>query len=130
MPYTSRCDDPALTPEEEDVTKALWEYNTAEARRADWVPVPILYRVYRSWYAHHHRGCFEQDKPECLTIRQFGRAVNRIFPDVKRCKRRYAGREHYGFSHLAGPLVIQSNERRLLGATRRMQLAAARDASV
>lgn len=104
MPYTSREDGPALTPEERDVRTALAAYGTAGASCCDWCPTAALRQAYHDWHARTYwRG--ESDVPPRLTVRQFGRAVRRVFPGVQRRKRAY-GKRQWGYAGLTGPMSV------------------------
>lgn len=110
MLYTSRYAGPDLTPEEQHVAASLRGYSddpAAGATAADWVPTWLLLHAYWRWRAKH-RWRFDPDAPDRLTLRQFGRAVRRIFPHAQRCRRRYCGRSAWGYAHLSGPDSQQS----------------------
>ena len=94
-----------FTREEGCVWSALREYTDCpeyEVTAADWVPTGKLFRIYLHYYGVN---CWRSgyDHPKRLGIRQFGRAVNRVFPNAKRCKRSHCGKQMYGYSHLRGP---------------------------
>lgn len=104
MPYTSRHTG-AFTPEERDVQAALVDYSTAGTTSLDWSPATILYRRYLDWYARTYWA--EPDCPLPLRVRQFGRAIRRLFPAVKRCKRAAARRKRqWGYAFLVGPYSV------------------------
>ena len=107
-PYTSRDNSPVLLPEERDVQAALAEYITEGATEADWVASYMLYSIYLRWRGEH-RWRYDPDHPERLTRRQFGRAIRRVFPDVKRCRRRYHGKQAWGYCGLFGPESTRSH---------------------
>lgn len=107
MTYTSRHNGPDLTPEEQDARTALVDYTSEDATCADWVPTTVLYRIYRHWRGAN-RWRHDPEAPPPLTPRQFGRAIRRLFPAATRCRRRYHGKEHYGYCHITGPECIHS----------------------
>jgi hypothetical protein len=114
MPYTGRFDGPRHTPEERDVAAALKAYSDDPrkgATAADWVPTAALYQTYRRWFAHH---CWRRspDEPRLLTLRQFGRAVRRVFPLAWRCYRYRTSKSHVrGYAGLIGPESLTSSGR-------------------
>jgi len=110
MGYTSRYNGPDLTPEERDVAEALRRYSDRAdkgANTSEWTPTALLYRAYRYWRAEH-RWRFDPDAPVLLTVRQFGRAVRRLFPSATRCRRSYNGRQQWGYCRLVGPESVES----------------------
>lgn len=103
MPYTGRNCAPELTPEEKDVKKALSAYSTADASGFDWVAVAELYRRYCDWRLRAYQK-YDPDGYPLLTIRQFGRAVRRVFPKLNRLHRRsFQGVQLWGYAGLRGP---------------------------
>jgi hypothetical protein len=101
MPYTSQYNGPDLTQEEIDVRASLRRYSTAGASQFDWVPVAVLFRAYRNWCALH-RWQNDPDAPQKLTVRQFGRAVRRVFKTIRPRKRTYHGNQQWGYAGLIG----------------------------
>lgn len=115
----SRKDEEQLTPEEEDVRRALQRY-TDDPDKADplrdFVPTRELYRTYREYLA----GCQRfPDDPDQLTIRQFGAALLRVFPHLAeidpdtgrpyaKAQRRINGRREWGWTGLRGPGTLQT----------------------
>ena len=80
MTYTSRYNEQQLTVEEGCVLSALQEYTDERiegATDADWVPTTTVLQTNRTWYAKH-LWRWDYDRPERLTLRQFGRAVRRV----------------------------------------------------
>lgn len=111
MAYNSRATGP-LTQEERDVQAALARHGctTDGATSRDWTPVAILWRLYRDWYAQHR---WDDTDAMLLTRRQFGRAVRRLFPGVRRCKRAVACRNRqWGYAFLAGGFSIKTRPAR------------------
>lgn len=109
-----------LLPEEEDVQRALREYTADpnESHPADFVPLKVLYRVYRDYIGQFIRY---PDDPDTLSIRQFGAALLRVFPelddydpDIKRnpnkVQRRYHGKKAWGYIGLSGPLSVRTRD--------------------
>ena len=96
---------PRLTREEACVLSALEEYADHPSdgvTAADWVPTSTLFRLYLHYYGvNYWRSGY--DHPKRLGIREFGRAVNKVFPNAERCKRSYCSKQMYGYSHLRGP---------------------------
>jgi hypothetical protein len=106
VPYTSRNAGP-LTAEERDVQAALRSYAGSGAG-TDWVPTAVLYRAYRLWFAQQNRPSFDPLGPARLTPRQFGAALRRVFPLIRRVRRREAKRLRWGYAGLSGPLSLRS----------------------
>jgi len=106
MRYTSRATGP-LTTEERDVRAALKSY-AGSGGRTDWVPASCIQRVYRTWHAQQNRPSFDPLGPARLTMKQFGRAVCRVYPGVRRVRRRVCKRNTWGYAGLAGPLSLKS----------------------
>lgn len=110
----------ALTPEEEDVQRALHEY-TADPTRvspADFVPISVLYSVYRRYVGQFVRY---PDDPDTLNLRSFGAALLRVFPDLddwdpdlkqnpNKVRRTYHGKRMWGYMGMWGPLSIESRD--------------------
>jgi hypothetical protein len=88
--YSSRGTGP-LTREELDVRDALTAYTTTGATTRDWIIIAELWSVYTRWWARHRREwvfpLIDGQYPR-LTVRQFGRAVQRVFPGIERVRRR------------------------------------------
>jgi hypothetical protein len=104
MRYTSRHDGP-LVPQEKDVALALRDYAPSRAK-SDWVPASTLWSRYVTWWAGHrwqwHRDpTFPGHYPR-LSKRQFGAAVRRVYPGVRRVRRRRVSEgRRYGYLGLA-----------------------------
>jgi len=111
VPYTSRFGGPDLIPEEHDVATALAAYARAQATFRDWVPTSALWRAYCDW-----RACYrwrrDDEQAPALTVRQFGRAVRRVFPGVHRCKRSFHGKQQWGYATLCGPESVVTRQPR------------------
>jgi hypothetical protein len=108
-----------LTEEEEDVRHALSEYtaNPLKVNARDFVPTQVLYGVYRRWVAQFVRY---PDDPDTLSLRQFGAAFLRVFPDLddydpeigrnpNQVRRMYHGQQLWGYMGLRGPLSVRSH---------------------
>lgn len=116
MRYTSRSCGP-LTPEERDVQLALTRHGCATdgATSRDWTPIAVLYQRYRTWYAEQNRWHYDPDVPALLTRRQFGHAIRRVYPGVRRCKRAVAARKKcWGYAFLAGDFATVTRRPRTL----------------
>jgi hypothetical protein len=105
MPYTSRYNGPNLTPEESEVKSALHQYTTDRATTLDWVPLAALRRTYLQWRAENRARlrAGPGELPQALTVRQFGRAMGRVFPGIVCCARSYCGQQQRGYAGLLGP---------------------------
>lgn len=86
MPYTSPIAGLNLTAEERDVAAALAGYTAAQATPHDSVPTAALWRAYRDWW-DCHRWRHDPEALPRLTVRQFGRAVRRLFAGIRRYRR-------------------------------------------
>jgi len=106
-----------LTDEEYDVQNALHEYtdDPDEVDFHDFVPTTVLYQVYRDYAAHFATDPYA---PPTLTIRQFGAALLRVFPNLdeidpqtkknaNRVQRRVNGKRVWGYQNFKGPLSIR-----------------------
>jgi len=102
MAYTSRYDGPELTVEESTAAASVFDYGTVRATNYDWTPAVCLWRSYCDWWAAN-RWRYDPNSPPKLTRRQFGRAVRRLFPSVRRRKRSFQGRPQWGYAGLIGP---------------------------
>src|SRR5688500_10611276 len=100
MSYTSR-EGGQLTAEERDVAAALCGYTTTGATYVDWTPTAALWRAYCDWWARN-RWRYDPNAPPRLRVRQFGRAVRRLFPGMQRRKRSFHGRQQWGYAPLCG----------------------------
>lgn len=107
MAYTSRHSGRTLTAEEADVAASLRSYATAGASEQDWTPTAALWRSYRDWWGLN-RWRIDPDLPARLTVRQFGRAVRRIFAGACRRKRSFHGKPQWGYSRLSGPESVST----------------------
>jgi len=102
-----------MAPEEVDVLAALKLYtdNTEDGRADlfDFVSTKVLYERY---IKHYDQWVDTWDAPERLSIRQFGAALRRVFPELesdetRRVRRRYAGRMAWGYIGMKGPESIR-----------------------
>jgi hypothetical protein len=117
----SKKEDDYLTPEEEDVQRALKDYTDdfdLVDEVHDFVPTRILYETYLAFI---HQSRRFPDDPETLTLRQFGAALLRVFPNLaetdwtgESSRRRHMvdGRREWGYLGLRGPRSVKVRDDR------------------
>lgn len=116
MPYESRRCRKAetLTAEETEVEKALVHYETVldngDIDLTEFVPTRVLYATYRHFRADRLARCSQYVvdpdlEPVPLTVRQFGAALRRVWPDMEayHVRRRCHGVQVRGFVGVRGP---------------------------
>lgn len=104
MTYTSRYRSDDFQPEEEEVHETLHTAGYREVLDSYvWVPIKILYRVYRDTRMQH-----KAELANRLTVRQFGVAFNRVYPNTESVKRSCGGKEVIGRACFTGPNEIRT----------------------
>jgi hypothetical protein len=117
MVYGPEKPEDRLTDEELEVSDALIEYRLdtslpASVQCRTFVPVKVLYRVYREHVAGRQ---YREPGVRTLNHLEFGAAIRRIFPLVEDgpdpffVRRSYHGRAEWGYLGLTGPECILSN---------------------
>lgn len=107
MSYTSRYDGPDLLPEERDVKAALARCCMPSSSDSDWTPITPLYLAYVRRHLERFQTREALDDHPKLTRRQFGHALRRVYPGIRRCKRAASFRRKcWGYAGLSGPFSI------------------------
>lgn len=109
----SRKPTDTLTDEEWEVAQALKEYIWQPDQRLDFTPIMEMYNCYRRYVG---RQAYRDPFTQTLSVRQFGAALQRIYPfdeegpNPFKVRRTYHGKRVWGYLGLVGPLTIQSRD--------------------
>jgi hypothetical protein len=107
-------DPDRLTPEEFEVQQALnkAEYRFDPYQVQMFVPTKVLFQVYRRYIAGLRYRGDGYDVPVDLSIRQFGAALNRVYPEPEKVRRTWHGKRCWGYLGIIGPETLQTQDER------------------